>query len=102
MPVHPYAASLLLAGLVMAGCSSNQFVPSASNEPAVRGCDAGSVKHLVGKTASPDVLEQARSQAGAETARILRPNDVVTLEYNSQRLNLGTDDALVIQRINCG
>jgi hypothetical protein len=33
---------------------------------------------------------------------VLKPNDVMTLEYRSDRLNLNTDDNLVITRVNCG
>ncbi|MDP1249990.1 I78 family peptidase inhibitor, partial [Klebsiella pneumoniae] len=44
----------------------------------------------------------ARTRAGAQNARILKPNDMITLEYRSDRLNLNTDDNLVITRVNCG
>jgi len=48
------------------------------------------------------LLEQARVKAGAQTARVLSPNDMVTLEYRSDRLNLNTDQAATINRVNCG
>ncbi|WP_412766277.1 I78 family peptidase inhibitor [Stutzerimonas balearica] len=57
---------------------------------------------MIGKTATPAPLEKARELAGAQRARVLRPNDVVTLEYDSQRLNLHTDEELTIERIHCG
>ncbi|KRW68237.1 hypothetical protein AO741_06865 [Pseudomonas sp. TTU2014-105ASC] len=60
------------------------------------------MRHLVGQIATPELLDQAKDQAGARTARILRPDDIVTLEYNSQRLNINTDSAMKIERINCG
>jgi hypothetical protein len=48
------------------------------------------------------MLDQARRETGAAMARILRPGDIVTMEYKAQRLTLTTDDALVIQRLGCG
>jgi len=65
-------------------------------------CNSEAVSSLVGKVATPELLEQARDKAGADVARILRPDDVVTLEYNSQRLNLNTDANLTIERVSCG
>ncbi len=60
------------------------------------------MEHLKVETATPELLEQARQQAGASTARILTPGSVVTLEYNRQRLNLNVDDQRVITRVSCG
>lgn len=92
-------ATLLLTGVFLTACQ--QTAPQ-DIQASAESCDAQAVQSLLGKTATPDLLEQARTQSGAQTARVLRPDDVVTLEYNAQRLNLSTDDALIIQRINCG
>lgn len=101
--MHPLSATttLLLASLTLAGCQ--QHKPQTQEAFEVTGnCNAQAVQHFLGKTASPALLDQARDQSGAQTARVLQPDDVVTLEYNAQRLNISTDQALVIQRINCG
>ncbi|AZE35149.1 putative lipoprotein [Pseudomonas chlororaphis subsp. aureofaciens] len=65
-------------------------------------CEAKAAEFAIGKKASPELLEQARTRAGAQNARILKPNDMITLEYRSDRLNLNTDNNLVITRVNCG
>ena len=46
--------------------------------------------------------EQARKASGSQIARILKPHDVVTLEYRSERLNLNVDERGVVTRVNCG
>lgn len=93
--------TLLLGSLTLLGCQQQK--PQVHEAPTLTGsCNAEAVQTFLGKTATPALLEQARSQSGAQTARVLRPDDVVTLEYNAQRLNLSTDQALVVQRINCG
>jgi len=94
--------ALAMAAALIAGCqSSTTAAPDTPTKPTTR-CDSDAVRHLVGQTATPELLNQARDQAGASTARILRPDDIVTLEYNSQRLNINTDSAMKIERINCG
>ena len=112
-----YASSgLVLAAVLLAGCSSmsqsssrpEESVASSSVSSAnssVDGyprCDAAAVQFAVGKPASAALLDQAKAKAGAQTARVLGPNDIVTLEYRSDRLNLNTDDAGTINRVNCG
>jgi hypothetical protein len=56
----------------------------------------------MGKPASAYLLEQARKASGAQYARILKPDDMVTLEYRSERLNLNVDRQGVVTRVNCG
>ncbi|MBS7459023.1 Elastase inhibitor AFLEI Flags: Precursor [Coralloluteibacterium stylophorae] len=65
-------------------------------------CDANPVQELVGRVADDSVLEQARTTANADTARILHPGQAVTMEYNGARLNLQVDDDGVIQAVRCG
>ncbi|MCU1725460.1 I78 family peptidase inhibitor [Pseudomonas sp. 7P_10.2_Bac1] len=93
----------LLAVVVLSGCSSTQ---EAAKEPVVDAghtrCDAKGADFAIGQKASSSLLEQARVKAGAQTARILGPHDMITLEYRSDRLNLNADDSGVITRVNCG
>ncbi|NBA95561.1 I78 family peptidase inhibitor [Pseudomonas sp. R5(2019)] len=95
----------LVAAVVLAGCSSTGS-STAEPEPAVPSldgrCQASGADFAVGKQASADLLEQARKRTGSQTARILKPRDMVTLEYRSDRLNLNADDKGVITRVNCG
>lgn len=96
---------ILGATLLAAGCSSTAEKPTSAATPSGStpdSCTSSAVEHFKGKTATPELLEQARQQAGASTARILTPDSVVTLEYNGQRLNLNVDDQRVITRVSCG
>lgn len=95
----------VLTAIVLVGCSSSG---SSSSEPEVAAvnldgrCQASAADFAVGKQASTELLDQARTRSGAQAARILKPHDMVTLEYRSDRLNLNTDDQGVITRVNCG
>ncbi|WP_371366911.1 I78 family peptidase inhibitor [Pseudomonas sp. QL9] len=95
---------LLLGTTLLAGCSS-AAKPGALTEPTAAEdarCNAESLQALVGKSQTQALVDQARQQAGAKTARVLHPQDAVTLEYNPQRLNIHVDDSLVIRSVNCG
>jgi hypothetical protein len=56
----------------------------------------------IGQPATNDLLDRARVAAGASTARFLRPNQVVTLEYLDSRLNLHLDARDIVTGTNCG
>ncbi|WP_277051611.1 I78 family peptidase inhibitor [Zestomonas thermotolerans] len=93
--------TLLLAGL-LAGCASQDGRDADTLAARPDSCDASRVQQLVGQPVSRELLDQAMQRAGAKTARALGPHDIVTLEYNSQRLNLLTDQQGVITRVSCG
>lgn len=88
---------------VLAGCSSvdGSKTPAAPANPNGV-CNAELVQGMLGQTATAEQVEQARQHAGARSVRVLAPGDAVTLDYNSQRLNIDIDEAEVIQQINCG
>lgn len=109
MPWKLASLGTLLAVALLSGCSSTSEsnTESAATAPVTTEtghsrCDAKAAEFALGKQASPQLLEQARARAGAQNARILKPNDMVTLEYRSDRLNLNTDAQLIVNRVNCG
>ena len=65
-------------------------------------CDAGPLQSQIGQKATPSVMEDMRTRSGSATARLLRPGQVVTMEYNNTRLNLIVDDKDVMTAIRCG
>ncbi len=96
--IHAFCI-LVLSG-VLFGCQTK--APDQATGDASGDCNASAAHHLIGEQATPAVLDQARRESGAGTARIVRPGDIVTLEYNYQRLTLVTNEDLVIERIGCG
>ena len=92
---------LLTLPTLVTGCKSGATPPSGSHHTQET-CNSEAVSNLVGKTATPELLEQAKHQSGANTARIIGPDDVVTLEYDSRRLNFNTGAGMTIERVSCG
>ena len=76
----------------------------APPEPAAAAaaCDDSQAQWAIGKKATDADLEQARKDAGAETARTLKPDQPVTMEFNANRLNLDLDDTGLVTAIRCG
>lgn len=103
MPWKLASFGTLLAAVILTGCSTAESAKDpVATEAGHSRCDSEAAQFALGKTASPELLEQARTRSGAQNARILKPNDMVTLEYRSDRLNLNTDANLLINRVNCG
>ncbi|MBX8528482.1 hypothetical protein K5D32_02340 [Pseudomonas cichorii] len=92
---------------LMAGCSSTPgSSPETAQAPASHAghgrCDAAQAQSAVGQQASAALLAQVRTQSGSNEARILGPNDMVTLEYRSDRVNINADASGKVIRVNCG
>lgn len=105
MPLKFATLGALIAAALLAGCStssSESAKESVATDTGHSRCEASAAQFTVGKKASPELLEQARAKAGAQNARFLKPTDMITLEYRSDRLNLNTDNNLVVTRANCG
>lgn len=65
-------------------------------------CDAAALQSQIGQKATASVMEELRTRSGSATARMLRPGQLVTMEYNATRLNLIVDDKDVMTAIRCG
>ncbi|MFA0998032.1 MULTISPECIES: I78 family peptidase inhibitor [Pseudomonas syringae group] len=111
MPRKFATLGFVVMASVLAGCSSTASdsgaaAPVKADAPvsnAIPGrCDAVLGQFALGKPASIDLLSQVRTRTGSQDARILGPDDMVTLEYRSERVNVNTDASGKVTRINCG
>jgi hypothetical protein len=107
MPWKISSVGLVVALSLLAGCSSTSEpaakAPDTSGAPVAGGrCEAAGAQFAVGQQASAALLAQARIKAGAQDSRFIGPNDMVTLEYRSNRVNLNTDANGKVVRVNCG
>jgi hypothetical protein len=115
MPLRRIACALAPLA-VLAGCST--FTPGGASSgtigtppaaapapvwvPTGGTCSAGPAQSAVGQNATATVMEQARKRSGALMARIVRPGQVVTQDYNPERLNLQVDASGRITSLSCG
>ena len=108
MKANLFTSIVLSASIsVVAACTSQPTAAGGDASPApspdmAQSCNADAVRGAVGKVATPDVVEQARRDAGAAIARVLKPGQVVTMEYRGDRLDVDVDDGNVVTNVRCG
>ena len=82
--------------------TSSASTAAANNYGTPAMCDAQPVQNLVGQKFSSAVNDQARNGAGARLVRVLKPGEVMTMEYNQERLNVILDEQGAISALRCG
>ncbi|WP_286788790.1 MULTISPECIES: I78 family peptidase inhibitor [unclassified Pseudomonas] len=105
-------AALISSLVLVSACSSSP--ESGSNERTRSsdaatsasslgsGCNSDAAQYAVGKTATPELFKQLQERSGARITRLVRPDDAMTMDFNSERLTITTDEALVIKTARCG
>jgi len=74
----------------------------AMEAPPVGSCDATQVQSLVGQPYTAEIGSQAQQDAGATSLRVLKPNDMTTMEFIGERLNVEVDAKNVVAGVRCG
>jgi hypothetical protein len=99
----PSRLSFLALASMLAACTTTATPPMSDPTPSAGvTCDPAPAQSLVGQPATAANVERARQLAGARTARVLKPGQMVTMEYMDGRLNVYVDAKNVIERIHCG
>jgi hypothetical protein len=94
---------LALLALTGAGCAASNTPPEGPLPPLADGpCNAAPAQHLVGQMISVRLNEVATRLTGARQGRVLRPGQIVTMEFRADRLNFYVDSNNRIERITCG
>ncbi len=92
--------------LTIAGCStSSPFGSGKAGADAprpVQQCNAQNAQWAVGKTNTEHNINEARKRAGAYMARVIKPGQPMTRDYNMERLNLEVDATGRIVKAFCG
>ena len=77
--------------------------PAPVEPPVAAGaCDDSQAQWAIGKTPTAAEVEQARADSGAESVRTLKPDQMVTMDFNDKRLNLDLDASGVVTAVRCG
>ena len=99
-----FASSVVLAATALVACTTTAGPPmSDPSPPSAMSCNADAAKPgAMGKVATAEVVERARVDAGARTVRVLKPGQMVTMEYAEGRLNIDVDVRNVVINLRCG
>ncbi|MBF6630360.1 MAG: hypothetical protein ITG01_04320 [Comamonas sp.] len=104
--------SLCAAAVLATGCSvmsphsgQGSSTSAGSKSPAPRAeqrCNQTGAQWAVGKSNTENNVAEARKRSGAYMARVLRPGQPTTREFNAERLNLEVDTTGRIVAARCG
>lgn len=76
--------------------------PQLATPPVMEGCDASDLTFLIGKTLDATLSARARDASGAKSVRVIRPGQMVTMDYVPERLNIEVDATGNITAVRCG
>ncbi|OZI23903.1 hypothetical protein CAL26_10855 [Bordetella genomosp. 9] len=65
-------------------------------------CDAQPVQNLIGTKLTSSVEAQIRQASKAGKTRVLKPGEVMTMEYDPKRINLILDQQGALTALRCG
>ena len=95
------AVGLLAAALPACAVSKDKEAPVTSDE-SVGACNADAARFAIGKPWTTELGEQARVAAGAATLRVIRPGQMITDDYVSDRLNIELNESGIVTQLRCG
>jgi hypothetical protein len=98
----PIFIALAASSVLMSACGTPATGQAPGPAPVSGRCNAAPAQFAVGRNADAALENEARTRAGAKTVRVLKPNQIVTMEFNAERLNLSVDDTGRVTRVNCG
>ena len=91
-------APILLAAATVA-CAPTEAPGGAD---PVRTCSGVALASMVGRAWSESLRPEALRRSGARAARLIRPGDMVTMDFRSDRLNVHLTGEGRIERFDCG
>jgi hypothetical protein len=95
-------AVALTLPIALSACAGGPAASAPASAPSSGPCNAAPAQFAVDRNANAALEEEARTRAGAKTVRVLKPGQMVTMEFNAERLSLTVDDAGRVTRVSCG
>jgi hypothetical protein len=96
----PIAAAMTLS---LSACAA---VPPAHTggplPPSVMQCDASGAGWAIGQPPTADIVERVRVDTHSRIARVIRPGQVVTMEFSGERVNVNVNEREAIVGVTCG
>ena len=90
--------SAALVGMVMLGFGA---LEATASQPATGACHTDFPLTKMMHLATPEFLEDIRQRSNSATVRVLKPNQVITFEYLSNRLNVYVDEKNMMISYSC-
>ncbi|RZL64254.1 MAG: peptidase inhibitor I78 [Variovorax sp.] len=107
---HAFLFALATAGF-LAGCAGLAPAPQSATAAPVAAapaaapparCQAEGARFAVGQLVTPQLEAAARFRGTADSVRVIKPGQAVTMEINEGRLNLDVDARGRVTDVRCG
>lgn len=105
--VFRIGAPALVLAATLAGCSAQDSAPPAAAPPPVSSaddqstCGANRLASFIGAVPSAETLAQIKAASGAQSHRVVGPNDMMTMDFRSDRLTIETGADGRIKQFRC-
>ena len=90
-----------LGGTLLAALAACAQIPTPPPMP-VQQCVAEPARWAIGQAPTAEVVERIRVDTHSAVARVIHPDDVITMEYSFQRVNVKVNERNAIIGISCG
>jgi hypothetical protein len=96
-PLLPLAA----AAIGLTGCTPVEM-RAEHPQGAERRCEAQPVQDYLGRPGEAGAIEGIRRASGAKVVRVVRPGEMMTMDFRPDRVTVTVDGHRIITRIACG
>ena len=90
-----------LLALPLAACAGKPMRTGGALPPTLA-CDAVPARWAIGQAASADVLERIRVDSHAQVVRVIKPGQMVTMEFSAGRVDVRVDGDNRVLGVSCG
>ena len=95
----PVLMPVIVLLLAMGACAT---IPPEGPPMAAAQCNVEGARWAVGREPGADVVERARIDSGSAAVRVIRPGEMVTMDFRGDRLNLTVNARNAIDGVKCG
>lgn len=98
--VLPVVAVLILS---LSACVTVPLADTGGPMPPMSmQCNAEGASWAIGQAPTTEVVERVRVDTHSRAARVLRPGQMVTMEFSAERVNIRVNERAAIIGITCG
>lgn len=76
--------------------------PNGASQEQAAACDLDAIQYAIGESFDEANVSRLQSDSNARQVRVLRPDDMATMDHRTDRLNIHLDDQDVIEELRCG
>ena len=102
MTLRPAASHHPAAGTRRLRFAATAAVGRSSAHSGQDVCDAAAAQWAIGKPATADTIERVRVDSHSHVGRMLRPGQMITMEFSAERVDIRVDGNKVILAVTCG